>query len=219
MKSNLLNYFFRLLKKGAFIKFLTTFQIVSAAPADTTIRVLSVSEFMEIVKNYHPVAKQAQLILEQAKAKLLIARGGWDPDLYSNYKNKTYDGANYYSYFESKISVPVWYGIEVNTGYDLVNGQNINVENKLPSNGLGYLGISVSLLKNVLLDKQRATLKQALIFREASEQQRLVILNDLLYNALKTYYDWSYSYNEYLIYKEAVRIATIRYNATIQGVI
>ena len=108
MKSNLLNYFFRLLKKGAFIKFLATFQIVSAAPADTTLRVLSVSEFMEIVKNYHPVAKQAQLILEQAKAKLLIARGGWDPDLYSNYKNKTYDGANYYSYFESKIS-PIWH--------------------------------------------------------------------------------------------------------------
>jgi outer membrane protein TolC len=219
MKSNLLKYFFRLLKKGAFIKFLAAFQFVSAAPADTTLRVLTVSEFMEIVKNYHPVAKQAQLILEQAKAKLLIARGGWDPDLYSNYKNKTYDGANYYSYFESKISVPVWYGIEVNTGYDLVNGQNINVENKLPPNGLGYLGISVSLLKNVLLDKQRATLKQALIFREASEQQRLVILNDLLYNALKTYYDWSYAYNEYLIYTEAVRIATIRYNATIQGVI
>jgi hypothetical protein len=34
---------------------------------------------MEIVKTYHPVAKQAQLILEKAKAELLIARGGWDP--------------------------------------------------------------------------------------------------------------------------------------------
>ncbi len=219
MKSSFLKSFFQLLRKEAVIFFLIVCHSANAAQVDTTMKTLSVSEFIEIVKTYHPVAKQAQLIPEKAKAELLIARGGWDPNLYSNYNSKTYDGANYYSYFESKISVPVWYGIELNTGYDYVYGQNINNENVLPQEGLGYLGVSVSLLKNMLLDKQRASLKQAQIFREASEQQRLVILNDLLLNALKTYYDWSYSYSEYLIYTEAVKIATIRYNATLQGVI
>ena len=166
--------------------------VLNANPADSILKTLSVSEFIEVVKKYHPVAKQAQLIPEQAKAELLIARGGWDPTIYSTYDSKTYDGANYYSYFENKISVPVWYGIEVNAGYDFAYGSNINSESKLPKDGLGYLGISVPLLKNMLMDKQRAALRKAQIFREASEQQRLIILNDLL-------------------------LAVIRFNATVQS--
>ncbi len=219
MKSSFLKSFLRILKQGTVIFFLVACFTAAAAPSDTTVKILSVSEFIQIIKTYHPVAKQAQLIPEKAKSEQLIARGRWDPNLYSILDNKTYNGTKYYSYFENKISVPVWYGIEVNAGYDFVYGQNINNENILPQNGLGYLGISVSLLKNMLLDKQRASLKQAQLFREASEQQRLVILNDLLLNAFKTYYDWSYSYHEYLIYTEAVKIALIRYNATLQGVI
>lgn len=184
---------------------------------DSTQKQLRVYEFIEIVKAYHPVAKQASLIPQQAQAELLIARGGWDPIIKSEYDRKTYDGANYYSYFENKITVPVWYGIEVNAGYDYVYGGNVNAENKLPKDGLGYLGISVPLLKNMLMDKQRATLKKASLFRDASEQQRLVILNDLLLDALKTYYNWSYAYNEFEIYKEATEIAQIRFNATVQA--
>lgn len=188
-----------------------------ASSLDSIQKTLSVSEFVEIVKKYHPVAKQAQLIPEQAKTELLIARGGWDPNISSAYDSKTYDGNNYYSYFENKISVPVWYGIEVNAGYDFVYGGRINTESKLPDDGLGYLGISVPLLKNMLMDKQRATLRKAQIFRDASEQQRLIILNDLLLDALKTYYTWSYAYNEYKIYVEAANVALVRFNATVQA--
>jgi hypothetical protein len=108
-----------------------------SSPTDTAAKMLSVNEFISIIKQYHPLAKQAQLIPEQAKAELLIARGGWDPKITSDYNNKTYDGSNYYSYFENKIAVPVWYGIEVKAGYDYVYGGNINTENKLPKDGLG----------------------------------------------------------------------------------
>ncbi|MBK7149418.1 MAG: TolC family protein [Bacteroidetes bacterium] len=184
---------------------------------DTTLRILTVNEFIGIIKQYHPLAKQAQLLPEQAKAELLIARGGWDPKLTSDYDNKTYDGNNYYSYFENKVTVPVWYGIEVKAGYDYVYGGKINTENTLPKDGLGYLGISVPLVKGMLMDKQRAALRQAQIFREASEQQRLLLLNDLLLDALNTYYDWSYAYNEWVVYSEATRIAEIRFKATVQS--
>ena len=207
----------KFLQKFLFILCFVCSAILQAQPADSIPKTLTVSEFIEVVKKYHPVAKQAQLIPEQAKAELLIARGGWDPNIYSSYDSKTYDGANYYSYFENKISVPVWYGIEVNAGYDFAYGNNINSESKLPADGLGYLGISVPLLKNMLMDKQRAALRQAQIFREASEQQRLILLNDLLLDALKAYYTWSYAYNEYQIYTEATTVAFIRFNATVQS--
>lgn len=210
MKSKLIQLFLGFL-------FIIPCSLLNAQSTDSIQKILSVSEFIEVVKKYHPVAKQAQLISEQAKAELLIARGGWDPNLYSTYDNKTYDGTNNYSYFENKISVPVWYGLEINAGYDFVNGSNINNENKLPNDGLGYLGISVPLLKNMLMDKQRATLRKAQIFREASEQQRILLLNDLLLEALKVYYTWSYAYNEYQIYREATNIAMVRFNATVQS--
>ena len=67
------------------------------------------------------------------------------------------------------------------------------------------------------MDKQRAALRQAQIFRDASEQQRLLLLNDLLLDAINTYYDWSYAYNEYAVYTEATRIAEVRYKATVQA--
>ena len=63
---------------------------------DSAQKKLSAAEFIEIVKAYHPVAKQANLLTERAQAELLIARGGWDPLIKSEYDRKTYDGANYY---------------------------------------------------------------------------------------------------------------------------
>lgn len=175
---------------------------------------LSVTEFMEVVKKYHPVAKQSALIPQQAREELNIARGGWDPLIYSDYNSKTFNGKNYYSYFENTLKIPTWYGIEVKAGYDFAYGSEISAENKLPNDGLGYLGISVPLGKNLLMDKRRATLKQAQIFKAASEQQRIIILNDLLLDALETYYEWSYAYYELDIYKAALLNAEERFEAT-----
>ncbi|MCS6934330.1 MAG: TolC family protein [Chitinophagales bacterium] len=176
--------------------------------------VLTADEFMEVVKKYHPVARQAYLIPQQALAELRLAQGGWDPTVYSDYNRKSYDGKNYYSYFENSVKIPVWYGLEVKAGYDFVYGNNLNPEALLPDDGLGYLGVSMPLIKNLFIDKQRAALRQAQIFREASEQQRIIMLNDLLMQALTAYYEWAYSYYELQIYTNAVEVARFRFEAT-----
>ena len=200
---------------GCWILFILLFNLsINVYSQSDSTHTLSAREYIEIVKKFHPLAKQAALIPEVAKAELLAAKGGWDPKINSDYTSKTYDGINYYSYFETKVAIPTWYGIEVKTGYDFAYGAKLNTETKLPSNGLGYVGISVPLVKNLLLDKQRAALQQAKLFTEASEQQRLILLNELLLNALTSYYEWSYAYNEFVIYKEAVRIAQVRFEAT-----
>lgn len=217
MKNSLV-LIFLFLPRTALLAFVLLVSLsLNALPADSTRKFLSVADFIGIIKKYHPIAKQANLIPEEAKAQLLIARGEWDPKINSSYDRKSYDGSNYYSYFENKVSVPIWYGIELSSGYDMVYGDQINDETKLPKDGLGYIGISIPLLKNMLMDRQRAALRKSQIFREASEQQRLVMLNDLLFDALKTYYDWSYAYNQYLIYAEATEVARIRFNATVQS--
>lgn len=179
-----------------------------------SLRVLDVNAYVAIVGNYHPVAKQADLITQQARAELRIARGGWDPALTSDYASKTYNGSNYYSFFESAVKVPVWYGIEVKAGYDFAYGAYINPESKLPAGGLGYLGIQMPLGSELVFDKKRAALRQAQIFTRASEQEKLSQLNDLYLDALKAYYDWANAFAEYNIYVKAVKVAEERFIAT-----
>jgi len=185
---------------------------------DTTRYFLSVVDFVQIVRQYHPVAKQAQLLKDQAKAEMLLAYGGWDPKIYSDYDEKMFEGTHYYSYFENKISVPIWYGIEAKAGYNTATGKYLNSESMLPDVGQGFVGISLPLMKNLLIDKQRAMLRQAQLFREASEQQRLMMLNDLLVAGLKCYYDWAYAYSEMKVFEEATRINVVRFNAMVESV-
>lgn len=180
-------------------------------------KILPPEMYLSIIKKYHPLAKQADLLSEQAKADLRIARGGFDPILHADYDRKEFSGKNYYSFFNSELKIPAWYGIEVKTGYDYYYGININPENNLPDNGMYFLGISVPLLKSMLMDKKRAALMDAKLFVKATEQERLLLLNELLFDALQTYYNWCEAEQIKTIYQNALRVAEIRYKATVRA--
>jgi outer membrane protein TolC len=184
--------------------------------ADST-AILSMAEYLSILKTFHPVAKQADILTEQAKANLQLARGGFDPVLYSDYDRKEFYGKNYYSFFSSEIKIPAWYGIEVKTGYDAAYGLNINPENSIPENGIYYLGISLPVLKNMLMDKKRADLLKARLFVKSTEQERLLLLNQLLLDAIQSYYYWSEAEQVKNVYDNAQRIAYVRYRSTVRA--
>ena len=59
--------------------------IVSAQ--DTT-SVISLAEYLGYVKTYHPIVKQANLIINESEAKLMKARGAFDPKLEVDYDRK-----------------------------------------------------------------------------------------------------------------------------------
>ena len=60
--------------------------------------ILSPERLMEMVRLYHPIAKQASLLVNRASADVLSARGGFDPVLEMDASRKTFDGKNYYYY-------------------------------------------------------------------------------------------------------------------------
>lgn len=198
---------------GASLCILCFLSIPSLAQKDSS-HTLTLVDFLNIVQKYHPIAKQASLITSQANEELKFAKGGWDPQLNSTYDQKQFEGKNYYSYFENTLKIPTWYGIDIKGGYDYTSGVNLNNESKLPSDGLAYLGISIPLAKNMVMDKRRATLAQAKIFKESSEQQKKIIINDLILDSKYTFFEWYYAYNEFLIYKNALKIAEDRFSAT-----
>jgi hypothetical protein len=79
---------------------------------------LSAQQFIDIVKQYHPVAKQANILIDRAKAEALSARGGFDPTFYVETDQKTFNGKEYYAYVNPELKIPTWYGIEIKTGIE-----------------------------------------------------------------------------------------------------
>jgi len=181
--------------------------------AQSGLTTLSFSDFMQIVKQNHPIAKQADLIIKNADATILEAKGNFDPKLYYDFKTKFYDSKNYYELQNSGFTIPTWFGIELKGGYEQNQGNYLNPENSLPTNGLAYSQLSIPLLQNLIIDERRSILKQAKIFQEQTAYEKIYQINELLYNAGKSYWDWSVSYKNLAIYKNAVELSSQRLEA------
>lgn len=176
--------------------------------ANDTLLVLSEDAFISIVRSYHPVAKQGQLLVDRARAELTASRAGFDPQFYLYSDRKTFDGKTYYDITNPELKIPTWYGIEVKAGLENNLGDFLNPD--LSEGKSSYLGVTVPLAKNLLMDKRRAVLKQAKIFRDQSKAERLIMINDLLNDAYETYWYWVRDYEVYNILTNAVSVNETR---------
>ena len=52
--------------------------------------VLNFEEYLQMVKTFHPVVRQARLKADLGDAELLKARGGFDPKIEANYDRKDF---------------------------------------------------------------------------------------------------------------------------------
>ncbi len=193
------------LKTFIFFIFLT---IHGYSQAQDTSKILNAEHVLEIVRQFHPVAKQANIGIERAKAEQTTARSLFDPIL-SNYSSKkTFDGTNYYNYQITELKIPTWYGLELYGGMENLNGDRFD-----PSETVGktsYWGVNFSLAKNLLMDKRRATLQQAKIYINVAKTEQQVIINDLLMDAIESYWYWVKSYQTYLVVSNNVNICEVR---------
>ncbi len=174
--------------------------------------ILTPESFLDKVRTQHPVARQANLLTDQARAALMAARGGFDPKLYGDWERKSFDGKNYFNIGEGGLKIPTWYGIEGKLGYNYTSGVFLNPENKLPSDGQAVLGFTLPLLQGMMIDDRRASLFQAKILRQANQAEQRNIRNDLLLDAAKAYWNWALANAWLQTYEEAVQVATVRLN-------
>lgn len=181
----------------------------SASSQKDSLKVLNEDAFINLVKEFHPIAKQGTLLVENARAGLLTARGSFDPAVNINNDRKTFDGKKYYTYLNGQLTIPSWYGIEVRTGYEKNSGDLI--ANELTPGKSSYMGITLPLAKNLLLDKRRAALQQAKLFTQQSEQDRRIVINDLLLDAFTAYWNWAKDYQVYKILSDVVALNNKRF--------
>ncbi len=172
--------------------------------AQDSVKTLSLEEVTNIVKLYHPVARQANILIGKAKADVTISRGMFDPVLMNESAQKTFDGTNYYNYNRPELSIPTWFGIEVKAGLEYLAGSRTSPEETIGESS--YLGISIPLAKNLLMDKRRAALQTAKIFRTASAVEKKNILNNLMLEAAESYWDWVQQYQRFIILNNTVAV-------------
>jgi outer membrane protein TolC len=181
-------------------------------------RAMTVEDFYERILAYHPVAKQAALLSEEARQELRMARGNFDPKIEATWDRKEFGSKEYYNALDNVLKVPVWIG-ELKGGYEYNRGAFLNPANLTPNTGLGYAGLSVPLGQGLIIDARRATLRQAQYFQEIAEAERVKEINKLLLNAAKDYWNWYVAYNEYQLLAEALNLARIRFDAAKERVI
>jgi outer membrane protein TolC len=174
---------------------------------------LSDTSFYRLVLMYHPVAKQAGLLLPSAQAEIQMARGLFDPVLAASYSAKEFDEKTYWKQWQGGLVVPLFPGIDLKAGYTRDEGEFINPEETTPEEGLVSAGIKVPLGQGLFIDERRNTLGQAKLFADLAEAERRKMLNKLLLDATSEYYDWYYNYNRLRWFDEFVRLSVIRYEA------
>ncbi|HEX8313617.1 MAG TPA: TolC family protein [Flavisolibacter sp.] len=170
---------------------------------------LTMEEFLSLVKKYHPVAKQASLGVEVAKAEVTSARGGFDPTFQNSISRKELDGLLYYDHQISEVKVPTWYGVDVVAGIESLTGQRTSDPDTKGNSS--YFGFSVPVAKGLLMDARRAALQQANIFQQLSVQEQRTIINNLLFEAAKAYWTWWQQYQVQVLFRQAIKNAEQRF--------
>ena len=178
--------------------------LLPAYAANDTTLYLSKDELVSIVRQYHPVVKQANLLVRRYKADVTQARGGFDPKLTTGVDRKTFDGKLYYSYFNPEVKIPTWFGVDIKGGLEEVVGDRVTQESTFGKTS--YVGVSVPVTRGLFFDERRATLRQAQAMADMSEAERLLMVNNVLFDAVSAYWEWVREYSFYKIYSTAVTL-------------
>ena len=188
------------------------------AQVDTaTNGVLSSKEFYEIVKAHHPLAKQANLQNDKGDQKLVSAKGNLDPKAFADVSQKYYSDDQYYSLVNAGLKIPTYIGVDFYGGLETNDGKYLNPENLTGADGLWYAGVSVPIGQGLFFDKRRSEIQKAKIYQESSEIKRRQLLNKLMLDAGKAYWNWFEKHFDYIVYQDAVVKATTRFNAVKQS--
>lgn len=176
--------------------------------AQDSLSVLNSEQVLLLVKKYHPIARQAQIGVQQSNANITLARGAFNPIIGGYLAQKNFNQIEYYNFTNAQIIIPTWYGIELSGGIQDLTGQRLNQDE---TNGkTSYAGISLPLAKNLIIDKRRAFLQQAKLYQTMAKAEQRALLNDILMGAMEHYWQWVNAYQSYVIMNNNLSINKTR---------
>lgn len=174
--------------------------------------VVSLERFLNLAQENNPVFNSAELLEDKNERTLQAANGAFDPYLSYSAKVKNFDSKEYYNVQQANVVLPMELGLELQTGYQLNEGEFLNPENKVPKEGLGFVGIKANLIKNLLMDKRRAGVLQAKIDQQINELKTQIQVEDYRFKLKKDYLNWVIYQSLDALYRETAQLAEVYFN-------
>jgi outer membrane protein TolC len=178
---------------------------------------MTLSEYLGYVKSYHPIVKQANLVINISEAKLLRARGAFDPKVEVDFDKKRFREKEYFNQLNAAFKIPTWYGVAFKANFEQNDGIFLNPENNVPLGGLYSAGVEVPLAKGLLINKRMADLKQSKFFLNQAKEEQQIVVNKILYDASLSYFHWLKTYNEKIVFNSFLNNAKVRFEGTKRG--
>ncbi len=184
--------------------------LISLSWSQDTLKTLRLTDFLQHIKENHPVALIASNDVLRAEQVVRLSKGNFDPVAIGGIDQKYYDGSTYYSILSSGIKIPTRIGWNLKVMGDWNSGSFLNPENRVPTEGLTYLGIDVPLGRGMFTDAQRTQLKRAAVAFDQSNIQKQLALNDLLYEAGQYFIIWQEQEAQLALAQEVFMLAKTR---------
>lgn len=170
-------------------------------------------EFYRMVREYHPVVRQARLTVETSDAEVRGAFGAFEPVFSASWDSKTLGGKRYWDEYSYKLILPTPIGADVKLGYERASGNNLNPESVIPSGGLFSAGVSIPFGQRMWTDERRNAVTVARAARDGAEAEQRAVTNKLLLTAAKDWAGWYESERRAEIANDGVRLAEFRLEA------
>ena len=186
------------------------FSIDTVLALPDTVKTFSINDLYTIIFANHPIVKQAALLEETARQEIRLARGSFDPKLEAAWDIKEFNDTEYYNMWNTTLKVPIWFPIDPKVSVDRNRGVYLNPENVIPeSNDFWQVttGVSLPVGKGLIIDNRRATVKQAILFQDILEAEQIKMVNKILLEASKDYWNWYFDYYNYLLLQSSIVIA------------
>ncbi len=175
-----------------------------------SVKPFTIENFYLLVIRNHPVAKQTELLSENAKQEIRMARGNFDPKIEMEFLSKNYNDKEYYTVANGSVKFPSVFPLDPSLGVERNTGAYLNPERYIDNEfnyQQFYAGVSIPLGRGLITDERRTALRQAELFKEITEAEQVKLINKLLLDAAKDYWQWYYAYYNYRLLNRSVNLA------------
>lgn len=169
-----------------------------------------INDLLNWVNKNHPLVKIAKSEVEIGAARLQEKRGAFDPVLSIENNSKNLEDQQYYDFSRFAIVGNTRSPVKFESGVDYGLGGSINPELSTNPNGLGYVGLSIDLLKGFLVDEKRNDLRKAKIYAQLGQIERNILLQDLAEAVWNDYLLWYNAYEKFMAFETGVSISSER---------
>lgn len=173
---------------------------------------LSLMKVLQSIDAHYPQVKIARLEVAKASGVLINAQGHFDPSLEASTRSQP-AGGYLNNYGDTQLTIPTFYnGVKLFAGYR--NGEGnwpIYYQNYLTNSGGEYrAGLSLPLLRDRLIDKERTGLLSSAQLMLMKQQDAEAVKIKIYQEAIKAYWQWVESGLQLKIFQQLLHLAQKR---------